>query len=111
MTEAAPTLTPRSLAICGRSESAERTIAWLAKPATARNTMGRVGVRGGEGDTDARCSPDEASAKSGIGAAPARRSPDEREARHPGKGHPRISLRSSGLHGAMGHCVPRCNMY
>src|SRR4051812_34055901 len=43
MTDAAPTVTPRSTAICGKSESAERTMAWLAKPATARNTMARVG--------------------------------------------------------------------
>src|SRR5712691_11429075 len=44
MIEAAPMLTPRSAAICGSSESADRTIAWLAKPATARKTIARVGV-------------------------------------------------------------------
>src|SRR5262245_40656372 len=46
MMEAAPTVTPRSVAICGSSESADRTMAWLAKPATARNTMARVGLGG-----------------------------------------------------------------
>src|SRR5271169_5775928 len=39
---AAPTVTPKSTAICGSSESAERTIAWLANPATASSTMARV---------------------------------------------------------------------
>jgi antitoxin ParD1/3/4 len=43
MIDATPTVTPKSAAICGSSESAERTIAWLAKPATARNAMARVG--------------------------------------------------------------------
>ena len=32
----------KSAAICGRSESVTRTIAWLAKPATARNAMALV---------------------------------------------------------------------
>src|SRR5215475_2627052 len=44
MIEAAPTVTAKSAAICGSSESVERTIAWLAKPATARSAMARVGV-------------------------------------------------------------------
>src|SRR4030081_3348271 len=42
MMEAAPTVTARSEAICGSSESADRTIDWLANPATASNTMARV---------------------------------------------------------------------
>src|SRR5882672_10393676 len=42
MTEAAPTVTAKSAAICGSSESAERTIDWAAKPATASSTMARV---------------------------------------------------------------------
>src|SRR5882672_10193997 len=42
MTEAAPTVTAKSVAICGSSESAERTIDWLAKPARASSTMARV---------------------------------------------------------------------
>src|SRR5262249_28268154 len=40
--EAAPTVTAKSAAICGSSESAERTMDWAAKPATARSTMARV---------------------------------------------------------------------
>src|SRR4051794_22513202 len=43
MIEAAPTVTPISAAICGSSESAARTIAWLEKPATASSAMARVG--------------------------------------------------------------------
>src|SRR3979490_1450415 len=43
MMEAAPTVTARSEAICGSSESADRTIDWLANPATASNTMARAG--------------------------------------------------------------------
>ena len=35
-------VTERSCAICGKIESAERTMAWLAKPATASSTMARV---------------------------------------------------------------------
>src|SRR5712675_551911 len=42
MIEAAPTVTARSEAICGSSESADRTIDWLANPATASSTMARV---------------------------------------------------------------------
>src|SRR5262249_38873017 len=49
MMEAAPTVTPRSWAICGSSESADRTIAWLAKPATARKTIARLGLGEGGG--------------------------------------------------------------
>src|SRR4051794_6404968 len=45
--EATPTVTPKSAAICGSNVSAERTIAWLAKLADARNTTARVGERGG----------------------------------------------------------------
>src|SRR6185369_11259234 len=41
---AAPTVTPISAAICGSSESAARTIAWLEKPASASSAMARVGV-------------------------------------------------------------------
>src|ERR1700752_3243626 len=44
MIEAAPIVTAKSAAICGSSEWVERTIAWLAKPATASSTMARVGV-------------------------------------------------------------------
>ena len=44
MIEAAPTVTPMSVAICGKSESAARTIAWLAKPATASSAIARVGI-------------------------------------------------------------------
>src|SRR5262245_63835043 len=57
MIEAAPTVTAKSAAICGSSESVERTIAWLAKPATARSAMARVGVgvgRDGEGASTGR---------------------------------------------------------
>src|SRR5262249_27199718 len=43
-TEATPTEVPKSLAICGRSESVTRTCAWLANPAIARSTIERVGV-------------------------------------------------------------------
>src|SRR5712672_2755076 len=42
MMEAAPIVTARSAAICGSSESADRTIDWLANPATASSTMARV---------------------------------------------------------------------
>src|SRR5882672_3927317 len=49
MIEAAPTVTPLSAAICGSSESAARTIAWLEKPASASSAMARVGVWEGEG--------------------------------------------------------------
>src|SRR5436190_11798173 len=44
MIEAAPTVVPKSAAICGRSESVTRTIAWLAKPAPASRMMERVGT-------------------------------------------------------------------
>ena len=40
---AAPTVVPKSPAICGSSESVTRTWAWLAKPATASSTIDRVG--------------------------------------------------------------------
>jgi hypothetical protein len=33
-----------SVAICGSNESAARTIAWLAKPASASSAIARVGV-------------------------------------------------------------------
>src|SRR6185369_14371128 len=54
MIEATPTTTWKSSAICGNSESAERTMHWLAKPATARNTMARVceGAAGESGGKD-----------------------------------------------------------
>jgi hypothetical protein len=42
--EASPTVVPKSAAICGNSESVTRTIAWLAKPATASRMMERVGT-------------------------------------------------------------------
>jgi hypothetical protein len=43
---------PKSAAICGNSESVTRTIAWLAKPATASRMMDRVGTfSAGEADT------------------------------------------------------------
>jgi len=41
---ASPTVVPKSAAICGRSESVTRTIAWLAKPAPASRMMERVGT-------------------------------------------------------------------
>ena len=50
--EAAPTVMPRSVAICGSNVSAARTIAWLAKLAMARKAMERVGegvAAGGNG--------------------------------------------------------------
>ena len=47
MIEATPTVVPMSAATCGSSESDERTIAWLANPARARNTMALV--REGDG--------------------------------------------------------------
>src|ERR1700754_1882077 len=40
---AAPTVVPKSPAICGGSESVTLTWAWLAKPATASSTIDRVG--------------------------------------------------------------------
>ena len=40
---AAPTVVPKSAAICGSSESATRTSAWLAKLATASSTIARIG--------------------------------------------------------------------
>src|SRR5262249_47433387 len=40
--EAAPTLTPKSAEICGKSESETRTIDWLAKEASARSVMAEV---------------------------------------------------------------------
>ena len=43
MIEASPTVVPKSAAICGNSKSVTRTMAWLAKPATASRTMERVG--------------------------------------------------------------------
>ena len=42
--EAAPTLTPRSAAICGSSESDTRTIDWLAKEASASSVMAEVAL-------------------------------------------------------------------
>ena len=44
MTEVAPTVTLRSVAICGSSESVERTMAWAAKPATAKSVMALVAL-------------------------------------------------------------------
>src|SRR5581483_815356 len=41
--EAAPTDTERSAASCGRMLSAERTMAWLAKLASARKATARIG--------------------------------------------------------------------
>ena len=50
MTEAAPTVVCKSLAIWGKRESVERTIAWAAKAAQAKMTMARVALpRGGAG--------------------------------------------------------------
>jgi hypothetical protein len=40
--EAEPTLTPKSVAICGNSESETRTIDWLAKEASASSVMAEV---------------------------------------------------------------------
>jgi hypothetical protein len=48
--EAAPTLTPKSADICGKSESDTRTIDWLAKEATASSVMALVALpRDGRG--------------------------------------------------------------
>ena len=52
--EASPTVVPKSMAICGSSESVTRTIAWLAKPATASSTMERVGTFSGDDRADTR---------------------------------------------------------
>jgi len=49
---ATPIVVCRSDAICGNSESITRTCAWLAKPATARRMIARVGVRSGRGELD-----------------------------------------------------------
>ncbi len=47
--EAAPTVTLKSAAICGSSESVTRTMAWAAKEASARSVMALVALpRGGE---------------------------------------------------------------
>ena len=47
--DAAPTVTARlSVAICGRSELADRTIDRLAKPASASRAMGLAKDGGGE---------------------------------------------------------------
>ena len=56
---AAPTVVPKSAAICGSSESVTRTWAWLAKAAIANSTMERVGVgwaAGEGGGVTGRCS-------------------------------------------------------
>src|SRR5215831_19166273 len=45
--EASPTVVSKSAAICGNSESVTRTIAWLAKPATASRMIERVGTWSG----------------------------------------------------------------
>ena len=42
--EAAPTLTPKSAAICGKSESETRTIDWLAKEASASSVIADVAL-------------------------------------------------------------------
>jgi hypothetical protein len=42
--EAAPTLTPKSVAICGNNESETRTIDWLAKEASASSVMADVAL-------------------------------------------------------------------
>src|SRR6185437_13355901 len=44
MIEVAPTLTLRSAAICGSSESVERTMAWAAKEASASSVMALVAL-------------------------------------------------------------------
>jgi hypothetical protein len=44
MTEVAPTVTLRSVAICGSSESVTRTIACAAKAAMARSEIARVAL-------------------------------------------------------------------
>ena len=44
MTEVAPTVTLRSAAICGSSESVERTMAWAAKEASAKRVIARVAL-------------------------------------------------------------------
>src|SRR5882672_12553209 len=44
MTEVAPTVTFRSAAICGRSESVTRTMAWAAKEASASSVMALVAL-------------------------------------------------------------------
>ena len=47
MIDAAPTVTSRSTAICGKSESVTRTIAWVAKAATAMNALADMYVEVG----------------------------------------------------------------
>ena len=42
--EAAPTVTSRSTAICGSSESVTRTMAWAAKAAMASSVMALVAL-------------------------------------------------------------------
>ena len=42
--EVAPTVTLRSAAICGSSELVTRTMAWAAKPATAKSAMALVAL-------------------------------------------------------------------
>ncbi len=44
MTEVAPTVTSQSAAICGSSELVERTMAWVAKEASASRVMARIGA-------------------------------------------------------------------
>ena len=58
MTEVAPTVTLKSAAICGSSESVERTMAWAAKQASASSVMALValplGCGGVSGKVDTR---------------------------------------------------------
>src|SRR5262249_26383552 len=70
--EASPTVVPKSAAICGNSESVTRTIAWLAKPATASRMMERVGTfSAGEADTSQGASRNDGrDTGRGQGAAP-----------------------------------------
>src|SRR4051794_29627530 len=53
---ASPTLVLKSDAICGRSESVTRTIAWLANPAPASRMIERSGTFAASGGEGARTS-------------------------------------------------------
>src|SRR5271169_126646 len=69
MTEVAPTVTFKSAAICGSSESVERTMAWAAKEASARSVMALValplGLAWDSGKVDTRW-------RGGLSSAPKR---------------------------------------
>ena len=64
-------MVPKSVAICGRSESVTRTMAWLAKPAPASRMMERIGTfwASGRGFTRAVCYFDRAHSAAGVDRA------------------------------------------